>query len=465
MGALFALPLAVLAVLQDVGADTSLTVRTIRFYRTDGQQTQVNAFLQVPYRMMTSTKPGRDGLLSFTLAVRVIDSLGTSLYEQSWQHSTTVDSARVEGAAIDKIRFTVSAGAYRLVVTATDSVTGVAHSIAVPVAGYSDRPPGSDLLISTRIRSVEPGDSVPKVAELRRGALIVAAGGTVSLTRGASRLYYLLEVYSEKETTSLIQATVQDSAGTMAMRTAPTPVRLTGDVAILTGQLDVRSLNPGRYRLTTTVTIGTKAFDRSAAFEVEGQTASAGRELLPATSSAEHLDDSTWAAGLDENGVNAAIAPLALIARPSDPNLRLVAPDPVTRRRFLVAFWSRRDPTPKTPVNEAREDFYQSVGSANEAYTEGGNRGVPGWKTDRGRIFVKLGSPDVVQRRPARGAAPAYEVWRYRQAPGYFYVFVERPSLGTFALVHTNDPKESRDRSWRQILTEPSAVEIINFLR
>ena len=54
------------------------------------------------------------------------------------------------------------------------------------------------------------------------------------------------------------------------------------------------------------------------------------------------------------------------------------------RENFIENFWRRRDPDPDTEENEFREQYYERIAYANEHYTSG----IPGWKTDRGRIYI-----------------------------------------------------------------------------
>src|SRR2546423_5570859 len=65
--------------------DRTVTVRAVRSYRGESR-TQVDAFLQVPYRWIASTKDSAGGLLSYQLSVRVTDSTGLTLMKESWQN-------------------------------------------------------------------------------------------------------------------------------------------------------------------------------------------------------------------------------------------------------------------------------------------------------------------------------------------------------------------------------------------
>ncbi len=71
-------------------------------------------------------------------------------------------------------------------------------------------------------------------------------------------------------------------------------------------------------------------------------------------------------------------------------------PDAESRKDFIVDFWEKRDPDLSTDFNEFQEEFYRRIDYANERFIEG----IPGWKTDRGRIFIYFGEPDQIQMHP-----------------------------------------------------------------
>jgi GWxTD domain-containing protein len=97
------------------------------------------------------------------------------------------------------------------------------------------------------------------------------------------------------------------------------------------------------------------------------------------------------------------------------------------RDNFIEAFWQRRDPTPDTEENEYKEEHYQRIAYANEHFASG----IPGWKTDRGRIYIMYGKPDEIDAHPSGGAYERpieegggetstfpFEDWRYRYLEG-----------------------------------------------
>jgi GWxTD domain-containing protein len=108
------------------------------------------------------------------------------------------------------------------------------------------------------------------------------------------------------------------------------------------------------------------------------------------------------------------------------------------RRERWEQFWARRNPLPQTPVNEYREQFFQRVRHATEAFREPGSAG---WATDRGEVFIVLGSPDhVVERfigRPDITGRANAEEWVYTTGPAgrLNLLFHDRSGFGRLELV------------------------------
>ncbi|HEX7961001.1 MAG TPA: GWxTD domain-containing protein [Terriglobales bacterium] len=95
--------------------------------------------------------------------------------------------------------------------------------------------------------------------------------------------------------------------------------------------------------------------------------------------------------------------------------------------QFIEQFWLRRDPTPDTPENEYKDEHYRRIQYANEHFPAG----IPGWKTDRGRMYIMYGPPDSIDSHPSGGTYQRpqeegggttstfpFETWRYRYLEG-----------------------------------------------
>jgi GWxTD domain-containing protein len=86
------------------------------------------------------------------------------------------------------------------------------------------------------------------------------------------------------------------------------------------------------------------------------------------------------------------------------------------RYELIQRFWQQRDPSPGTPKNEFRDQHYWRIAYANERF----RAAEPGWKTDRGRIYITLGPPDQIESHPSGdGKSVPFEIWRYRAGSGF----------------------------------------------
>jgi GWxTD domain-containing protein len=117
--------------------------------------------------------------------------------------------------------------------------------------------------------------------------------------------------------------------------------------------------------------------------------------------------------------------------------------DPTEKLAFVESFWRRRDPTPDSPPNEAREEHARRFAYAVQNF----GAGTPGWATDRGKIYILLGPPSAIERNPAGRTAferPS-EVWTYNNArnpklPASMDVaFVDFTATGRFEIVSSSN--------------------------
>jgi GWxTD domain-containing protein len=126
------------------------------------------------------------------------------------------------------------------------------------------------------------------------------------------------------------------------------------------------------------------------------------------------------------------------------------------RDNFIEAFWQRRDPTPDTEENEYKEEHYRRIAYSNEHFAAG----IPGWKTDRGRIYIMYGPADEISGSPAGGtynrpqeegggetSTFPFEDWRYRYLEGIgqevIIEFVDTCMCGDFHMTIDRSEKDA----------------------
>ena len=114
-----------------------------------------------------------------------------------------------------------------------------------------------------------------------------------------------------------------------------------------------------------------------------------------------------------------------LIITPEENSVFESLSTPGEKENFIEQFWRRRDSTPLTQYNEFKQEHYRRIAYANERFRYGG---TSGWKTDRGRIYIKFGPPDDLESHPHGGTYNhpmqegggstwtfPFEIWRYRR--------------------------------------------------
>ncbi|MBA2705724.1 MAG: GWxTD domain-containing protein [Blastocatellia bacterium] len=126
------------------------------------------------------------------------------------------------------------------------------------------------------------------------------------------------------------------------------------------------------------------------------------------------------------------------------------------REKFIEEFWRRRDPDPDTDENEFKEEYYERIAYTNEHFASG----IPGWKTDRGRIWIMYGKPDERETHPSGGTydRPSYEgggntstypfeTWFYRYLPGVGsgveIEFVDPTGSGEYRIARNPNEKDA----------------------
>jgi GWxTD domain-containing protein len=127
------------------------------------------------------------------------------------------------------------------------------------------------------------------------------------------------------------------------------------------------------------------------------------------------------------------------------------------REQFITQFWQRRDPTPDTEENEFKEEHYRRIAYANLAFASS----IPGWKTDRGRIYITFGPPDEIEDHSSGGpyARPAsegggtistvpFQQWRYRYIDG----------IGNNVVIEYVDPSNTKEF---RMTTDPSEKDAV----
>lgn len=440
-----------------------MAVRAVRFYRAETRQTLVKAFVQIPYVLFSpDAGSGATGQVTYAVTVRVSDSTGLGLLQESWTNHIPKAIALSGVVGLEMLEFPVLPGSYVLDVTVEDSVTGRKAFARAAIEGFRSPPPVSDLLLSPLIRMAEPGDTVPQPGELRIGNTLVTGVVALRLTPLQTKVFYLLEAYSEAPASGTVTVAIRDANGKAILETPPASVNVPAGGGVLKGQLDLTGLPEGEYTMGVSVQLGGVVSNREQPLSMAGLTETLAKEA--ARVEQEQRTDAGYFGAMNEAQLDSAAGPLLYIATPADglnlyKDLSLDA-----KRRWLTEFWTRRDLSPGVALNQTRENFYAAVDYANQQFKEGGRRTTPGWRSDRGRIYAKYGPYDEYLDRIAVGRAPTYQVWRYTQQKHLYFIFVDKSNLGGFQMIYTNDLTEVSRPDWQEILTSEGVADVSRWL-
>jgi GWxTD domain-containing protein len=437
-------------------ATDGLSLRAVRSFRPEnGGQTRVRVLIQVPLSVL---QRGRAGV-SFQVGVKVTDQAGITLHTDAWRTHIPVLAGVPGEYGLEMIDFAVAPGTYTVSVEVTDSLSGRQLVNGIAVEGYAGRPDASDLILARSMRLAGAADSVPGPGEIRKGNTLLSPAALLRLTPLEPEAYYVLEAYNDgTEESGTMAVEVLDDAGKAMFQTPKTPVKVAASGGMLKGRLNLEGLPPGGYQLKVLLQLGTRAVDRSAPMTMAGLDTTLQREV--ARIGVERASDEGYFKYMSSEGLDSAFAPLYYLATPSELKVWNKSLSDDGKRRYLTEFWQARDPSAGTATNEARDQFYAAIAFANKEFRE---RSVPGWKTDRGRIFAKYGVAPSVLRRAQIQRAPPYEVWNYPEI-GFWYIFADRTGVGQWRLLISGDLKEPRQADWRDILTEDGVRDAGRFL-
>jgi GWxTD domain-containing protein len=321
------------------------------------------------------------------------DTYRINLRSPTYEGTVSTDSCRT-----DVVRFKAAKGDFRMVLGLYDRDSR-ARSLAeaelkIPV--LTALPSISD------VEFLEPAENIYQGVRHGFGPKIKRVFGT----QGDSiRFYY--EVYHRQGGDTLQVVEQVTASNGLKILEASRASAGAGKVAHLDA-LPGDSLSSGRYTLKLVLrsSDGKVAATRSKDFEVRRETFYSSKDL-------------------DE-----AVAILTYIASGSQVDAFAKASE-TERKKIWEEFWRDKDPTPGTPRNEYLEEHLRRFRHANEHF---GVPITPGWKTDRGRIYILYGEPDEIESYPFEMGKKPTEIWTYYQK-GRRFVFTDETGFGDYVLV------------------------------
>ncbi|MEM1094184.1 MAG: GWxTD domain-containing protein [Bacteroidota bacterium] len=408
-------------------------------------------------------QPQGDGfaaMLPFEIAVQRGTTAELAVQEAPvWRDSTSLsfvvpDTSQINPGQyfLHQLRTTVPPGEYEVSLTIPgDPVLGRAEvelKRDVLVADYAqqDQASLSDVTFAGLIEQSEDRES-----PFYKNGLLVRPNANQLYGLGMPRLFYYLEAYNTESISSdgpytlftyLAEANRPQPMEGFQKRTQRQP----RSTDVIVGSFNIGALPSGSYFLRVVMLNASNesVVEQSRKFFVFNPQVQ--REQV---ASAETSFESSVYAAMPQDRVDAQFEYIEYIASAPERKRLKGIRDLDEKRRFLMNFWSLRDPNPNTPVNEFEEEYLQRVQFANERYTQ---QGRAGWKSDRGRVMLTYGMPtDMQSRLYNRGTLP-HEVWTYNNIPGEgqsIFVFIDEDGFGRFDLIHSSVTGEIQEFNWQ----------------
>jgi GWxTD domain-containing protein len=118
------------------------------------------------------------------------------------------------------------------------------------------------------------------------------------------------------------------------------------------------------------------------------------------------------------------------------------------KQKFILQFWNQRDTEPSTLQNEFFMEYLKRVEYSNQHFKALGKKG---WRTDRGRVFLKYGEPSEIERYPNQIDTKPYEIWYYNEIEGgVIFIFGDLTNFSDYQLIHSTARGELRDDNWQR---------------
>ncbi|MCX8056024.1 MAG: GWxTD domain-containing protein [Ignavibacteria bacterium] len=377
----------------------------LNFKGDDPNHTRVDLYIQVPYTQLSFVKEGDFFVAMYEVTAGVYDSTERLVTEKIWTEKIVLgsysESVSRNGSNISSRSFRLVPGNYKLKVAVQDkeSKKNASATTDLNVRAFREAFAISDILLVTKYSEI---DSRKEVIPNITNNIIFSQGG----------FYLFFEFYNQSPDSNFnLNCKINNSKGKTIFEFS-TPYRLTSLRNPIFLKVEKSDFSIGEYILTITA----KSLDT----------------IVRGSYSVSKRVFSRWV-GVPRSIVdlNKAIEQMIYITNRDKINELLKIEDEQTKYEKFMDFWKSKDPTPGTEENELMDEYYGRVDYANQHFSTY----QEGWKTDMGMVFIILGPPNNVERRPFNYDRPAYEIWEYYTLNRSF-VFVDYTGFGDYRLLN-----------------------------
>ena len=459
------LPLALLALpATGLAQGASLALETNRFYSEEGK-TLIEGAVEIPYTLMTFEREGETLQARANVEVMVEKADGESVYNTSHEITAEAFNDAMAGSsrvsAIETFAIYAPAGEYTTKARVTDIASGQSFEVSHPLTVPESPPLISDVLMANQVRKdvrLQEGSYLPYLI----GTTMFNPNPRRAFYRDSPMLYFYYEVNPEALTEPhenvALDMRVRDATGTVVKDLGKRTITVTEDRNFDVGAFSIAGLVPGSYALEVVCADCGGGITAASEFEVLAP----GERLAflePATPAAQ-APTLAYYADFSLAQVDSVITVLGIFLTPAQQEL-LGTLNETGKKQFLNRFMESADPDPESPENEFKQAVEQRLAYANQFFTSSQN---PGYKTDRGRIYLLYGPPTETIDKPVEATAGPYVIWNYSNQ-GETFAFGDFRKDGSYQIIYSTDERFPGDPSIQNLVDTDTSTSSPTFLR
>ncbi|MBN1423070.1 GWxTD domain-containing protein [Candidatus Fermentibacteria bacterium] len=423
----------VVALLWAGAASAGLWVDTATFQAAEGTVVEVSLKLSTDSLCVLQTAEGDRAAVSFSVTVQ--DTSGTPLLSDRWERQLAAppDSSGHDVYFLDSSTLEMPPGEYVFVITARDRGSDRQYTITRPVRVPAYAAPGlmlSDMLLSgTRPQEDDEG-------QFLRGGVRIVPVPDRAFGAASPILYVYQEIYNLTPQSALTDSfsltyRVTDRAGREVRSFRTGGCRGDGARVVRVSGLSLAGIPPGRYDLEARVEDPSTGLRTAISRDLHVVAPKGGAQPLV----------------LSEEELQKSRDLLAYLVSSKERAL-FESLDDAGKSNFITRFWTVRDPDPTIPGNPYLEEMIRRYDHANQYFTAHD----PGWRTDRGRVYIVYGPPKDLDRNVSNPATRDHEIWNYAIEGQGTFIFVDERGYGDFRLVHSTVRGELSNPEWEVLL-------------
>ncbi|PIP13970.1 MAG: hypothetical protein COX48_02770 [bacterium (Candidatus Stahlbacteria) CG23_combo_of_CG06-09_8_20_14_all_34_7] len=336
---------------------------------------------------------------------------------------------------LDRTSFVLSPGQYELTVIAHDSFSLKEWTIidTIKIDSTIETPFISDPFIAFTISK----DTLN--GKFTKNGYAIVPNPSNRFTLSNPLLYIYNEVYNlKKDEKYNIEYDIYNLNDSLILKTEPIEKRAPGFDFVNTNLISILALKEGTYKIK--IRFFSDSFDLSKMTIFEKVLAIAEAEITHINVTDEQMKYYSM---------------IKYIASDKEIN-QYNALDSRGKHNFLINFWLKRDETPNNNKLETLDEFIKNVKFVNSRYSSGLEEG---YKSARGRIYLKYGPPDETMIIPMSEGAKSYENWIYYRDSGMQFIFMDMKGFGKYEILYTNVESEDIPANWESYIDDENMIQ------